>query len=84
MSSGVIITGCIPPASRAKLNCTLLTYPPSSSRCPSWGSHSGGMYPLRDIDDLTYRHREPTEHTRETHKAQCQTTCSSSSSMFKR
>ena len=37
----------------------LLTYPPSSSRCPSRGSHSGGMKPDRDMEPRTYRHREP-------------------------
>ncbi len=37
----------------------LLTYPPSSRRCPSTGSQRGGRYPERDILDLTYLHRHP-------------------------
>lgn len=37
----------------------LLTYPPSSRRWPSCGSHRGGMYPDKDIEDLMYRQRDP-------------------------
>ena len=36
-----------------------LTYPPSSNKCPSTGSQSGGRYPDNDILALTYRHRVP-------------------------
>lgn len=37
----------------------LLTYPPSRSKCPSWGSQIGGMYPERDMEARTYRHVLP-------------------------
>lgn len=31
----------------------LLVYPPSKRRCPSAGSHKGGMYPDSDIEART-------------------------------
>ena len=52
----------------AALPGRLLTYPPSSSRCPSRGSHRGGMNPESDMEPRTYRHREPARRRTRTYR----------------